>query len=875
MPDPTIFSILVQVKSQLDDLNRTQQGLRQTGEEASKLGAVLRQGLGIGTGMQMATMAVATVKSLLVDTMRDAVQLASQTRDVAKALDIRPGAYQVLRIEFQNAGADLGRLNEAIATQKRSLVDARDATSSAAEAYRALGLDAAAIEQMPTDQRLIATARAALEAKDRFLAFDAASQLLGSRGLQQVLEALRRLGDEGEPALEKLYRGQGRIMGDETLARLDASAKRWEAQKSAFTGFMGDLGAATSEQGAMKFWEVLLGPVGAANRLAKIAEEVHRLRSEAEGPAEPAGGLAKIVADAYKARDQKPAVAASSGSGDADAAAKAIQAQRKAVTDALRAAQTGLAGIAATAATAEANEGLSPEAKLAARKKALEDEVKIRQQIVDLMKVAQQWDFRDTNVKAQEMTKAEQELARARNAAGAFGNTAAQQQERQIFEFETQAIQAEAAGNTRLAQQKREQIQAIQLQAQLDHQAPALVEARVAAERRLLDVTQKRAATEQDFRARVGGLDAQMALVENDHALTQREQELKILPLLEEKNRLIAAHIALLEADQRLQQGDQTSLELRQQIEDLRRQLAEGGGKQAGILGPETLQMRNAKALRDLSNPAEHYQSAEAGMAGGQSAFLASIGTTGDNAAESITGGLNSALQSTSDLLCNITSGSMTFAQAWGQATLAVGQQFLRMVTDMVAKTIWRATIERGVIAATTATHVAGEATKTAATGTGSMMRIAMVIKEALAAVYHGAVAAFSAMASIPYVGPILGAAALAAALALGIGLVSKIGREHGGPVTAGQAYVVGEKRPELFVPSVDGYIMPDASAALTRPAYAPGGGAAAAGGGDSASNVSVAFAAFNNERNARAWIETQAGSRYMYNWMKRQGFKT
>lgn len=33
--------------------------------------------------------------------------------------------------------------------------------------------------------------------------------------------------------------------------------------------------------------------------------------------------------------------------------------------------------------------------------------------------------------------------------------------------------------------------------------------------------------------------------------------------------------------------------------------------------------------------------------------------------------------------------------------------------------------------------------------------------------------------------------------------------REGGGPVSAGQAYVVGEKRPELFVPNTNGFIAP------------------------------------------------------------------
>jgi hypothetical protein len=34
-------------------------------------------------------------------------------------------------------------------------------------------------------------------------------------------------------------------------------------------------------------------------------------------------------------------------------------------------------------------------------------------------------------------------------------------------------------------------------------------------------------------------------------------------------------------------------------------------------------------------------------------------------------------------------------------------------------------------------------------------------------------------------------------------------GRAHGGPVTKGQPYIVGEKRPELFIPNESGRILP------------------------------------------------------------------
>ena len=48
---------------------------------------------------------------------------------------------------------------------------------------------------------------------------------------------------------------------------------------------------------------------------------------------------------------------------------------------------------------------------------------------------------------------------------------------------------------------------------------------------------------------------------------------------------------------------------------------------------------------------------------------------------------------------------------------------------------------------------------------------------------------------------------------ALGGGGMALMGREQGGPVRAGNPYIVGEKRPELFIPSQNGNILPNVPA--------------------------------------------------------------
>lgn len=95
----------------------------------------------------------------------------------------------------------------------------------------------------------------------------------------------------------------------------------------------------------------------------------------------------------------------------------------------------------------------------------------------------------------------------------------------------------------------------------------------------------------------------------------------------------------------------------------------------------------------------------------------------------------------------------------------------------------------------------------------------ALAVAEAIMNTYSMAVAAFKSLAVIPVIGPALGAAAAAAAIATGFAQVSAIRsqqytgpREQGGPVGAGQSYLVGEKGPEMFVPNAGGQIVSNAN---------------------------------------------------------------
>ncbi|MBS0631518.1 MAG: hypothetical protein JSS11_06365 [Verrucomicrobia bacterium] len=127
-----------------------------------------------------------------------------------------------------------------------------------------------------------------------------------------------------------------------------------------------------------------------------------------------------------------------------------------------------------------------------------------------------------------------------------------------------------------------------------------------------------------------------------------------------------------------------------------------------------------------------------------------------------------------------------------------------------------------------TAASIAGEIAQTAITLAQAPLRIASMLAESGVKLVSAALGAMAAMSSIPYVGPFLAIAAMAGIIAAGSKLLH---REQGGPVTAGQSYIVGEKRPEVFVPNTDGFIIPSVAQAMTRPGYAPGGRSGGPGG--------------------------------------------
>lgn len=251
------LDILIDIQSKLSELLKVQQGVRETKQEADKLSTILRQGLGIGTGMAIATQAIAGFKAAIVGTVREAIALAGVLKDQAENLQLSTDAYQVLLKAMRAAGGGMEHLNQLIAQNNRSLAEARNRTTGAANAYRVLGLDPAQLEGQTVERRLEAIGRAILRAKDSTAAYGAASQIVGSRNLPTLLGMLRSLATEGYDKLADSAKKAGQVMENDTIKRLDAAEKQIEAFKRKMTIATGEGLAAASMVGTsfkQDFW---------------------------------------------------------------------------------------------------------------------------------------------------------------------------------------------------------------------------------------------------------------------------------------------------------------------------------------------------------------------------------------------------------------------------------------------------------------------------------------------------------------------------------------------------------------------------------------------------------------------------------------------
>ncbi|QYM80294.1 hypothetical protein K0B96_06675 [Horticoccus luteus] len=268
-----------------DKLLESQEAFRVVKDASTSFTGMLRTGLGIDLARRGLDLLVGTLKEAATHSF----EVAAQLKDTATNIGISVESFQVLRDMTVNAGGSVEALTGALNDQQRSLVQARNVNSGAAAAYRQLNLDAARLANLPVERQFEQIAFAISHATDKQAAYAAASQILGTRNLPQLRQALRDLAVEGYDKVKESAEGAGRFMSAETIARLAAAKQGLANGKDILTAKIGEDFAS-----ALKFFGQ---EVTVPQPETKSAKEIDAAKKQAEQREALAEATAKLASN--------------------------------------------------------------------------------------------------------------------------------------------------------------------------------------------------------------------------------------------------------------------------------------------------------------------------------------------------------------------------------------------------------------------------------------------------------------------------------------------------------------------------------------------------------------------------------------------------
>ena len=301
-------------------------------------------------------------------------------------------------------------------------------------------------------------------------------------------------------------------------------------------------------------------------------------------------------------------------------------------------------------------------------------------------------------------------------------------------------------------------------------------------------------------------------LIQNDPFKSQGEKVAELIPLLaQEKEIVISQYDAAQKALMNPNLDEMKRLELLRDIVKLQGQLNDLEAKE-----------RDTKIQGDFVGQ----------MQAGLIKLNDRITDFSGNSAQLALKSMQSAVDAVGSSIYQAMIGTKNWGEAFGRAMAQAAQGIVQMVTQ----------------------YIAG--------------KLAMMAVDAVYSSESKSESASSTAASVPagiakageqggWVGILIYVGVFLAAMAALMAIASAVGRESGGPVTSGMPYIVGEKRPELFVPDQSGRIMPEV----------PTMSAGTASGG---SNTQVHLAFHGGEAAAQKWAESQDGQSFLVDTNKR-----
>lgn len=255
---------------------------------------------------------------------------------------------------------------------------------------------------------------------------------------------------------------------------------------------------------------------------------------------------------------------------------------------------------------------------------------------------------------------------------------------------------------------------------------------------------------ENNAKDRIGAKEIERAELKNRYDLTDREIRRENLRILKEEGAEYDKILANLQAQLELSGDPKERNQIQSRMDYWRGRRTENGRAQAG-------------ARADISD------NTEANFTASLTRFQNSLGTTAENVSSMFSKPFEGAFSGLEQGLDNLILKGGKWRDVWVTVANSVATEFIKAGVHMFTSYL---AAQAAASVKSLLLHTTTETSKTAVTTAQSALRIGKVMVEAVWDVIKAGVGALSAMASIPYVGPILGVAAMAAVVAAGFGLV-------------------------------------------------------------------------------------------------------
>lgn len=200
----------------------------------------------------LAKVAAVGLAAAFVGLSKKAISLGSTLSDIAESTGFATEQFQVFRGAFIRAGGSAEKMEKAISSMQKAIVQGSEGLTTYTRAFERIGLSVDQLRQMRPEEQFQTIALAIANAKDQQGAFTAAQEIFGTRVAPRMMEVFRRLAKDGYGKMAEEIEQTYGIMDAQTQKTLDSAADAIEAFKNKITIKVGEIISGKGSHAAIK-----------------------------------------------------------------------------------------------------------------------------------------------------------------------------------------------------------------------------------------------------------------------------------------------------------------------------------------------------------------------------------------------------------------------------------------------------------------------------------------------------------------------------------------------------------------------------------------------------------------------------------------------